>query len=127
MEIFIIILCSFLVLISGASEGIMDTVQFHFDRSRFSKFKNQSFWDPRISWKNKWKGGNPSLGEKFKFSSTFFVGITDAWHLFKTIRNLTLFISLPISAFFISDPFLLIVLIVSLRVMYGIGFRITYQ
>ena len=43
------------IIFSGISESIMDKIQFHFSKSIFSKFKNQLFWDPSISWRNKYK------------------------------------------------------------------------
>jgi len=117
----------FMTLIAGLSEGIMDSIQFHFKKTRFSRFKNQSFWDPNISWKNKWKNGDPSLGERFKFSSTLLVGLTDAWHLFKLIRNLSIFSSLPLISFQTDNVYMLIFIIAMSRLTYGIGFQISYR
>jgi len=72
--------------LSGIAEAVMDTLQFKFSESVF-KDKNQMFWNPQISWQNKWKDGCPKFGERFWGSSTYFVFVTDAWHLFKWIRN----------------------------------------
>lgn len=123
----IIASCLIFILIAGATEGVMDTLQFHFERSFFSMCKNRIFWDPKVSWRNKWKDGDPTLGEKFKFSSTLFVGLTDAWHLFKTIRNLLLFISIAVGAYQFNSIEWLSAFIVSARLMYGLGFKITYR
>ena len=38
-----------LFLISGICEAVMDKIQFHYDSTIFKNFKNQLFWDPRIS------------------------------------------------------------------------------
>jgi hypothetical protein len=78
-------------IIAAVSESIMDTLQFHYYNSIFKSFKNELFWNPEISWKNKYKNGNPLDGERFLFSKTLFVGLTDGWHLFKLIRNFSLF------------------------------------
>ena len=48
---------------------------------------NGYFWNPVYSSLNKWKDGIKKRGEKFFGSSTFFVGTTDAWHLFQTVRD----------------------------------------
>jgi len=56
----------------------------HFDNSIFKKW-NPNFWDPAISWKRKYKEGDPAKGPKFLFSSTFLTWITDAYHLIKSI------------------------------------------
>lgn len=54
---------------------------------------NPLFWNPYESWRNKWKNGDRVQGEKFFGSSTFLVFTTDAWHLFKMMFLLTMFLS----------------------------------
>lgn len=76
-----------LIMIAGVCNSIMDTLQFHYGASCFSNL-NPFFWDPKESWKNKWKNGDRSQGEKFFGSSTFLVCFTDAWHLFQTFMLL---------------------------------------
>lgn len=78
------IIVGVLMFIASIANGIMDKLMFHFTTSIF-KDKNPLFWNPSVSWKNKWKHGNKSEGEKFWGSSTIFVWTTDAWHLFKSI------------------------------------------
>lgn len=78
--IIISIVCLFLF---GCADGITDHLQFHYKKG---DFENDLFWNPKESWKNKYKDGNPDLGEKFFGSTTFLVWTTDAWHLFKTIK-----------------------------------------
>jgi len=73
-----------LVFLSFAAKSVMDTLQFHYDLSLFTKY-NPLFWNPAISWRNKWKNGIKANGEKFLFSSTLLVWTTDAWHLFQFI------------------------------------------
>ena len=82
------------IIISTFSKSIMDKLQFHYDKSIFKNFKNQQFWDGRISWKNKWKNGDKEQGEKFPGSSTIFVFSTDAWHLLINIFKLSFLRSL---------------------------------
>lgn len=69
--------------LAGFLNGIMDTLQFHYSSSIFSKKSKQSFWDPSISWRNKYKNQDPNQGPRFPGSTTIFVFTTDAWHLFK--------------------------------------------
>jgi hypothetical protein len=81
----------FLMIAAGIFKAVMDTLQFHFFKSVFaSKAKEPSqaimedrFWNPELSWENKWKNGDKAQGEKFLGSSTVFVFTTDAWHLFQ--------------------------------------------
>ena len=84
-------------MFSGLSEAVMDTLQFHYYKSPFAKYNHQ-FWNPQLSWRNKYKKGDPSLGPKFPGSTTIFVSLTDGWHLFKLLRNLFLFVGLCLIA-----------------------------
>lgn len=113
-----------LILISAVAKAAMDKLQFHYSRSIFSKFKNQQFWNPEISWKNKWKNGDKSQGESFFLSSTLFVSITDAWHLFQNIFLNSLFIGL--SLLFPLDGKSILVLLTS-RILFGVLFTYTFH
>ena len=75
-------------VISGYADGAADVMQFKYNRSVFPQHEgNESFWNPKLSWKNKYLNGNPDQGELFPLSTTLFVSLTDGWHLSKTIRN----------------------------------------
>ena len=69
-------------------KAIADKLLFHFHTSIFSNIpiKYHNFWDPSVSWKNKWKNNDKSQGERFIGSSTIFVMFTDMWHLLKFIQ-----------------------------------------
>lgn len=66
----------------GVSKGYSDVLSF-----RYQNFKtihpnaNDQFWNPDISWTNKYKNGDPALGPAFFGSTTVFVWTTDAPHL----------------------------------------------
>jgi hypothetical protein len=83
----LLIISAALVIIAGLANGIMDTLQFHYSQSIFPY--NSEFWNPDLSWKNKWKQIDGELVQpltpRFFGSSTFLVWTTDAWHLFQTI------------------------------------------
>ncbi|MEL6658967.1 MAG: hypothetical protein AAFP77_16140 [Bacteroidota bacterium] len=74
-----------LVGLAGFFNGVCDKLQFHFKRS-FAKDWNPFYWDPQISWKNKYKNQDPKQGPAFLGSTTFLVAFTDAWHLSKLIQ-----------------------------------------
>lgn len=82
----ILALAILLLVISAIGEAVMDTVSHHFYTSIFS-FRNDMFWNPIDSWRNKYKDGDINNGPKFFGSTTFLVWTTDAWHLFKTIHK----------------------------------------
>lgn len=126
-----------LIFVAGASEAVMDKVQFHYKRSIFwneDKYK-QLFWDPEISWKNKYKAGSTSE-PKFWGSTTYFVFTTDAWHLFKFFKNTSTFMAMGIAMYastFIAQEFdlsniLFILLFVCIgRAFYGLSFTLFFD
>ncbi len=76
--------------IAGFAEGTMDAISFHYDKfQKVHPNASPQFWDPSLSWKNKWYNGNPNEGEKFLGSSTFLVWTTDGWHALKAVNRLT--------------------------------------
>ena len=117
------------VCIAGISKAIMDKLQFHYHKSIFKfnpvKF-NQQFWDPLISWQNKYKAD--SMTEpKFYGSTTFLVALTDAWHLFQMIMIFTLFMGVAITSYNCTTPFELIFKIITLRCFFGLSFEIFFK
>ena len=77
-----------LLITAGISNGIMDTLQFHYTQTPLNP--NNQFWNPDLSWKNKYAQDAAGtllrpLRPKFFGSTTFLVGFTDAWHLFQLI------------------------------------------
>lgn len=85
------ILPASLAMVSGAAWGFHETSVHHADRIPDSW--NQQYWDGRISWRNKYKDGNPDLGPRFPGSTTVLAWTTDAKHLFGTAHRATLFAS----------------------------------
>jgi hypothetical protein len=112
------------VAAASVSESIMDKIQFHYDKSIFSQDNyKQTFWNPNLSWVNKWKDSSAKQ-EKFLGSSTIFVFTTDAWHLFKFFRNTFLFIGLPLLSFGSMNIILAAILA---RIIYGLIFTICFD
>ena len=109
---------------ASVSEAIMDKIQFHYDISIFSQYKyKQTFWNPNLSWVNKWKDSS-AKEEKFLGSSSIFVFTTDAWHLFKFFRNTFLFIGLPLLSF---GSINIILAAILARIIYGLVFTICFD
>lgn len=80
-----------LLFTAGFAEGVKDAISFHYPQFQ-SVHPNASpqFWDPTISWKNKYKYNDPTMGEKFKGSTGIFVFTTDGWHLTNMVNHLSL-------------------------------------
>lgn len=92
----------FLCLLLGIVDAAKDIITFRFKQSVFYNL-NRQFWDPLVSWKNKYKTplssfkpkwyypfSAPNLEERFPFSSTMLVFLTDAWHLLKALTIITI-------------------------------------
>ena len=87
-----------LIVLAGFFNAVMDTLFTHFSQSIFKNL-NPLFWNPEESWQNKWAqpfpqpyepkwyyfGFPPPYKERFPYSSTIFVFLTDAWHLAKAL------------------------------------------
>ncbi len=77
-----------LLFASGAAYGVHETLNYHYsDFNKTFPNNNPQFWNPEISWKNKWKNGNKKEGEQFLGSSTIFVFTTDGKHLFSALHK----------------------------------------
>ena len=72
-----------LLVFAGICNAVMDVLKTRYNTSIFTSWPNQNWLKPSLSWRNKWKNGDPSQGPKFFGSTTFLVWITDFWHLAK--------------------------------------------
>ena len=120
------------LFIYGVAKAIGDTLLYRYDQSLFSNLSNQEFYDPSLSWKNKydlttcqtkapWYYLNlytPKYKEAFPYSTTILVAFTDAWHLTNWIRNRSFDIILLMYI-----PWYLVIIIILAR---QLGFSLFY-
>jgi len=83
------VLTGSLVFVAGASKGFNETLMFHWKifKRRFPN-ANPKWYNPDISWRNKYKDGDPNAGAKFPLSTTVLVGVTDQYHLNTMINRM---------------------------------------
>ncbi|MGZ3919284.1 MAG: hypothetical protein ACXVNR_01640 [Bacteroidia bacterium] len=77
------------MFVSGIIDGTKESISYHYDRGfkkRLPKV-NDEFWNPAISWKNKYKNGDCNQGPKFNGSTNLLVFTTDAYHLLRTSQR----------------------------------------
>ena len=77
-----------LMMISGMVEGTNEALLFHYKygfKNRFPNANNQ-YWDPSISWKNKYKNLDPSKGPAFPGSTDMLVAFTDGYHMMRLTK-----------------------------------------
>ena len=108
-------------IIAGVSKAVRDTLAHHFEESIFRNL-NPLFWNPVLSGGNKWKNGDESQGEKFLFSSTLWVAVTEGWHVFEMLNVFCLYLSAGFMVFYMG----LWGAVIS-RIIYGISFTIAYK
>lgn len=115
------------MFIAGAFNGVSQDLLFHYNEFE-STFPNTNpqFWNPEISWTNKYKNGNPLDGAKFPGSTTIFVGTTDGYHAMLSSRDIMIVTTIAISPksrswkHFLKKTALY-------TVSYGLGFHWTYR
>lgn len=110
-----------IIFLAGLSEGVMDWLQF-----RYFVYGGSTFWNPSLSWVNKWKPGTTNV-ERFWQSSRSLVFLTDGWHLMKFFRNLFIFLTMLLVSMKGYNLTQAIIIILAYRLVYGIGFAITYN
>lgn len=85
---------SFLLFAFAAvCNSMMDVLQFRWKKFRWRGKVDPRFWNPAISWENKYIDGDPEKGLKYKGAFGFLANFLDAWHLFK----MTMIISLALA------------------------------
>jgi hypothetical protein len=116
--------------LAAVTNAAMDELQFHFDKSIFSKMESHRKWlDPKISWHNKWKNGDSTQGEAFWGSSTVFCGFTDAWHFFKglMISCFVLAIMIPVARLVSLRWYFWVLIFFGLNLLYGFVFELFFS
>ena len=89
-----------LFIFAGMLNAIMDIIEKQFNQSKFVYFFKYRHWlNPLLSWKNKWKNGDRSQGERFLGSSTVFVMFTDFWHFVKFLLIIDVMVIVYLSSF----------------------------
>jgi len=83
-----------LIFLAGIFNACMDIIKIRWIWSIFYNVKNEQWFNPSLSWRNKWKDGHPDKGEKFLGSSTIFVFVTDFWHFCKFLMLLCISFSI---------------------------------
>lgn len=116
-------------LVAGMANGWMDLITFHFYLAPKFMTRNNNFWNPKESWKNKYKYRD-SKNEK-TFIGKYFTGLTDGWHFLKLIMKWS-FIFMAISygvigIYFDTTIIRLTIDPVLLYLAFQSGFKITYK
>lgn len=72
----------------GMAWGLHEVIHYHYPKfQQRHPGADPNFWNPAVSWQNKWKNGDPLQGEAFPLSSTALVWTTDAKHILGIMSN----------------------------------------
>lgn len=83
----------FFFILAAVCNALMDKIQFHWYKFRWKDKLNPQYWNPALSWKNKYIDNNPQKGLKYKGAFGFLANFLDAWHLFKMIMIISFALS----------------------------------
>jgi hypothetical protein len=111
------------IILAAIFYSIQWTLQFHYNESYFVRL-NPKFWDPQISWTNKYKNNDPKQGEKFFGSTTFLVMLSDGFHFFQTLFLTCIFIAIGLNSHL--TPYKLVDIIL-LKSLFSIIFEILFK
>lgn len=128
MEFKILITMVCLAIIGGISKAMMNTLSQHYHRSIFynKKMFKVTWWNPKKSWKNKFKYDSITQ-PKFFGSTTIFTLFTSAWDLFQWIFMFTYTLAILLSLLLSNMPFICAILIAVgyVGILFGVKWFIT--
>ena len=109
-----------LMIIAGVFNATMDVLKVRYKTSIFSKWKNQQWINPELSWTNKWKSKS-KMGDKIM--STVLVWTTDMWHFSKMLMlvciSLSIVFYVPIFSFWLDALILYCVFTISFELFFS--------
>ncbi|GEM_PF-2628460 len=76
------------LFLAGMADGTVEILRHDYDN--FKKVfpgARDSYWNSEVSWKNKWKDGDPAKGEKFFQSAYLLAWTTDGYHLLRSANK----------------------------------------
>jgi hypothetical protein len=122
---------SFILLALGSTcNAIMDKITHHYDTSIFKTFKKRYWWDPSMSWENKYILGKPTNGRvKWYFGLNKPVQLTDAFHFFKMLMIIFICSSIVCGLFtdIKSTPFNFLIILLAYGTTWNVVFSAFYD
>lgn len=83
-----------LMFVGGMGNGAAELTKWHYDAfEAVFPNANAEYFDPQVSWRNKYQNGDPAQGPKYFGSTTFLVGTTDFYHAARTVSNTSMILA----------------------------------
>lgn len=118
-----------LVYFSGFFKGYNDVLDHHYvEFKRIHPNANDQWWNPKLSWTNKYKNHTSSQGAAFWKSTTLLVPVTDADHAASSLSKYCMIAAISIKIgekgrpvkYYLCDALLY-------TICYNLGFWTTYE
>lgn len=132
----IFIICNVLLLLAGMANGVMDKLQFHYGKSIFPQTEAEKlfglgpgFWNPKQSWKHKYKNYPTDQRPRFPGAKTWLSWLTDGWHFFQMVMftSFQLAIALPVVYALGWSYWWVLVALLPFKTLTGAGFSLLFD
>ena len=115
--------------VAGALEGQAETLKWH--PEEFAKAlpgADITWWNPELSWPNKYKNGDPQQGPAYFGSTTFLAWTTDGYHATRTLKNVTGLVGILLTPDMKGQRWYIYLAKAALySISYSAGFHLTYS
>lgn len=119
------------------AKGFRDLVSFHWGKSPMWMKKREMFWNPELSWRNKYKYRNLSdrlrsdIRPELTFLGKYATGLTDGWHMLELILKICVIfgaITYGLLGIYFDTPIIRLTLDpLLLYLAFQGGFKLTYK
>ena len=74
--------------VAGTLDGFSEELKFHYPKVKSKMpYLNDQFWNPDLSWRNKYKNGDSKQGAAYVGSTGILVSTTDGYHLTRFLNK----------------------------------------
>lgn len=115
--------------LSGAADGTAETLVHHYYKfNEVFPNNNPQYWNPDLSWTNKYKNGDINQGPKFFGSTNVLVWTTSGYHMTRFARNTLLVTAITLHPFKEKKKLKYHLIDIALHTAaYHAGFKTTYN
>ncbi len=114
-------------LIAGMADGSAEALKWHYDSVDKKLNLNDQYWNPQISYTNKYAGGITANGPRFPGSTTYLVWTTDGYHMLRMVRNMSITGSIIVHPYKKKKWYFYVIDFTTHAIVYNLGFTLTYN
>lgn len=123
----LLIISAVAMFLGGMCYGLKETVTHHWS-AFYERFPaaDPFWWNPDVSWQNKYEGRIPAQGPAFAGSTTVFVFLTDAYHFFGEMERVFTRIGLVLLVLALYNSRMLWPAVAGSWIIWSLGFHLIY-